>query len=102
MILFDWDDANREHIAEHDVSDVEAEEVISNDPIDLGRQNDEGEERFLELGEARHGRILLVVSTMRGKKVRVVTAYDAPRKWRNYYLAHKVDFYGSETNRPEI
>ncbi len=101
-MVFDWDDANREHIAEHGVTTVEAEKVILNDPIDMGRQDDAGEERFLELGETRRGRILLVVSTMRSSLVRVVTAYDAPKRWQNYYLAHRVDFYGSETGSPEV
>jgi len=95
---FDWDDANREHIAEHGVSPLEAEEVVEHDPIDLGRQDEDGEERYLELGETRRGRILLVVTTMRGRKIRVVTAYDAPKRWRNYYIAHRMDFYGTATD----
>ncbi len=95
---FDWDDANREHIAAHGVSPPEAEEVVQNDSIDLGRQDADGEDRYLELGETLRGRILLVVTTMRGRKVRVVTAYDAPKRWRNYYIAHRMDFYGSAIN----
>ena len=57
---FDWDDANREHIAEHGVTTAETEWV------------------------------------------RVVTAYDAPRKWRTYCLAHKVDLYGAKTRDPKV
>ena len=30
--LFDWDDANIRHIAEHDVNPEEAEEVVLGDP----------------------------------------------------------------------
>lgn len=33
--LFDWDDANILHLAEHDVQPDEAEEVILGDPLDL-------------------------------------------------------------------
>jgi uncharacterized DUF497 family protein len=101
-VLFDWDEANRQHIAEHNISTTEAEEFIANDPIDLDCQDDEDEERFLQVGETGQGRILLVVSTMRGEWVRVVTAFDAPKKWRTYYLSHRVNFYGTETRDPEV
>jgi len=102
MVQFDWDDANRLHIAQHKVSTTEAEELILNDPFDLGVQDGEGEERFLQVGETLQGRILMMVSTMRGEKVRVVTAFDAPRKWRTYYLARKADLYGSKTGHTEV
>ena len=77
---FDWDDANRAHISDHDVSTQEAEELVLNDPIDIARQDESGEEHFFQIGETRGGRILLMASTMRGELVRVVTAYDAPKK----------------------
>ncbi len=32
--MFDWDEANLEHIARHGVSREEAEQVILNDPVD--------------------------------------------------------------------
>lgn len=35
MLQFDWDDENRGHVAAHDVSCVEAEQVIKNEPFDL-------------------------------------------------------------------
>ena len=34
-MIFDWDDANVTHIAEHDVAPEEAEEVILGDPLDV-------------------------------------------------------------------
>jgi hypothetical protein len=34
--LFDWDDANINHIAEHGVSPDEAEEVIRRDTLEMG------------------------------------------------------------------
>jgi uncharacterized DUF497 family protein len=101
-MTFDWDDANRQHIAEHDVTTDEAEEFIANDPLDLDKQDDEGEERYLQVGETRKGRILLVVSTWRGQRIRIVTAFDAPRRWRRYYLERKVDLYGGEAGDPEV
>jgi hypothetical protein len=36
--MFDWDEANLRHVAEHDVEPFEAEEVVINDPLDLEEQ----------------------------------------------------------------
>ena len=49
-IEFDWDDANVGHVARHGVIPEEAEQVILNDPVDLGVEIVEGEERYLNLG----------------------------------------------------
>jgi hypothetical protein len=43
--LFDWDSANIGHIAEHDVAPEEAEEVILRNPLDIGLEVVDGEER---------------------------------------------------------
>ena len=40
---FDWDEANTGHVARHNVQPVEAEEVILNDPVDLGMEMVGGE-----------------------------------------------------------
>ncbi len=34
---FDWDEANVGHVARHGVLPEEAEQVVLNDPVDLGR-----------------------------------------------------------------
>jgi uncharacterized DUF497 family protein len=65
--LFDWDDENRSHIARHDVTPEEAEQVLLNDPIDGGTQDHEGEERFVEVGMTDAMRILVVITTQRGE-----------------------------------
>ncbi len=44
--IFEWDDANISHIAEHDVRPSEAEEVILNRPVDLGSELRNGEKRM--------------------------------------------------------
>ena len=72
---FDWDDANIGHVTHHDVQPNEAEQVILNDPVDLGMEIVEGEERLLNLGTTSRGRVLLVVTTWREDRVRVVTAF---------------------------
>jgi uncharacterized DUF497 family protein len=86
---FDWDEFNIAHIAEHDVAPHEAEETYNNNPLYLDYTVEGGELRHREIGETLSGRILVVVSTMRGDLVRVVTAYPAERPLRITYLAFK-------------
>jgi uncharacterized protein len=96
--MFDWDNANQRHVAEHGVTPSEAEEVIQNNPIDLEVQLRNGEERVLQLGETTAHRILVVVTTWRGRKIRVVTSFPASKQLRMFYAAHK----GTSNEREEI
>lgn len=82
---FDWDEANSGHIARHSVLPEEAEQVILNDPVDMGIEISEGEERFLNLGPTNSGRILLVITTWREDRVRVVTAFDPIKRLMQFY-----------------
>jgi len=87
--LFDWDSANIMHIAEHDVTPEEAEEAILGEPLDVGFDVVNGEERWPYLGETNEGRILRVVITMRGERIRVLTAFEPSRFQKNLYLERK-------------
>lgn len=84
--VFDWDEGNRKHIAKHRVTPAEAEQVVLSDPIDLTLQVSDGEERIVQIGATDKGRILLVVTTWRKEKIRVITAYPAPKQLRDFYL----------------
>ena len=94
---FDWDEANRNHIAEHGTRPDEAEQVVKNEPIDVTLQNRDGEERIVQVGETDEHRILVVVTTWRHEKVRVVTAFPANARMRRFYLRRKAQDYGRET-----
>ncbi len=87
--LFDWGDANILHIAEHGVVPEEAEEVILGDPLDGGFEIVDGEERWTYIGETEEARILRVVITIRGKRARIVTAFEAEKHWRLLYMKQK-------------
>jgi uncharacterized DUF497 family protein len=90
MQQFVWDDANRKHLSRHGVSISEAEQALNNDPIDVCVQSDEVDgERFQQLGETNVGRILLIVSTWRGDATRVITGWEAPKAFKDFYLANK-------------
>lgn len=85
--FLDWDDANIKHIAEHNLTPAETEEVLLSDPLEYDFDPDvNGEPRWTYLGETVAGRILVVVIAMRGEKARVVTAYDAERRDKLLYL----------------
>jgi uncharacterized DUF497 family protein len=56
------------------------------------------EERLLQLGETATGRILQLLTTWRGGKVRVISAWDAPRQLKSYYLAEMRRLYGNTEN----
>jgi len=84
---FEWDEANADHIwDEHRVSVGEAEEAFDDPGFQLDSRNrTEGESRVRALGKAWGGRILYIVFTMRGTRIRVVTARDASEDEKRRY-----------------
>ena len=58
--MFDWDDANVQHIARHAISPQDAEHVLLHDPVDGGSQNHEGEQRYIQIGMTARFRVLVV------------------------------------------
>jgi len=57
--MFDWDEANIAHIAEHNVLPPEAEEACTHKPVALYFSSRNGEQRFVQIGETLAGRVLL-------------------------------------------
>jgi len=86
---FDWDEENIGHIAKHNVLPEEAEEVILGDPLDIGFDVVDGEERWSYLGETNDGRILRIAITLRDKRMRVITAFEPEKYWKVFYLEEK-------------
>ncbi len=89
--LFEWDDANIKHIAEHDVTPEEAEEIVLSDPLDVLFEVVDGEERWTYIGETNEGRILWLAITLRGDRMRVITAYEPEKNWKAFYLEHRAE-----------
>ena len=79
-LLFDWDEHNIAHIARHGVTPAEAEQVLLNSPVDYELQEEEGEERTLQIGMTLAGRMLALASTLRSCRIRVITAFPATPK----------------------
>jgi uncharacterized DUF497 family protein len=87
-VQFDWDAANRNHIKGHGVTCAEAEEALSGKLVHVSMEVRNSEIRITGLGLAKSGRLLFVVYTVRGKRIRVVTARDASGKEKKAYAEH--------------
>ena len=82
---FDWDD-NEGHVLDHDVDPAEVEEAML-DPLRVAVHvySTPAERWRGAVGATDAGRILFVVYTMRGDKVRPLTARDVDRPDRRRY-----------------
>ena len=85
--MFEWDRNNLRKIRAHGVNRDEAEQALLNYPIPIYDQDVEGELRLVYYGETAAERLLAIIVTERGGRIRVVTAYplDAGQK-RDYLL----------------
>jgi uncharacterized protein len=89
MLEFDWDEDNLAHIAEHNVIAAEVEQALDGVTFDIEYQDwHEDEERFAEVGATAQGRVLMIITTWRGLRIRVVTAYDATNDVAEKYLEY--------------
>jgi uncharacterized protein len=87
--MFDWDEDNLKHVAEHGVEPFEAEEVVANDPLDLEEQFRNGEERLMQVGETNALRILVVITTWRGSKDSRSYGVSGDSQLCRFYAVHK-------------
>lgn len=84
---FEWDVGNKGKNKGHGVEDSESEEaffdgkkVILKDVI-----HSANEPRFILLGQTRKNRLLFIVFTKRGKKLRIISARDVNKKEKYLY-----------------
>jgi uncharacterized protein len=85
---FEWDEAKAaKNYAKHGVT-FEAAQDVFKDPFAIEQiddRKDYGEERFIIIGMAS-GRLLVVVYTMRGEIIRIISARGAePYEQRQYH-----------------
>jgi hypothetical protein len=87
-LLFEWDPKKaRKNINTHGVSFDEASTAFRdslsqtiNDPL-----HSEGENRFVLLGRSIQGRILVIIHTDRGERIRIISARPATTRERLKY-----------------
>ena len=88
MLLFEWDPSKaRKNIETHGISFDEASTAFKNtlsltihDPL----HSDE-EDRFILIGNSYRNRLLVVVHTERGNKIRIISARRATKKEKKQY-----------------
>ena len=92
-IVFEWDLWNvQKNEVKHGVSSKEAESAFFDSHKKLFRDSSHStsrEERLILYGKSLEGRVLMVGFTVRGAKVRVITARAASRKERAVYEEKK-------------
>ena len=80
---FEWDKGNIDKNKKHKVGDKEAEEsFFDTDKVTFPDvvHTTENEERLRIIGKTKKGRLLFIVFTKRGKKIRIISARDVNRK----------------------
>src|SRR5215210_2658905 len=85
---FDWDGGNAEKNWErHRVSQSECEQVFFNRPLVVADDDfhSDTEARHYALGRTDADRLLFVVYTLRGERVRIISARDMTRRETKEY-----------------
>ncbi len=87
-LTFEWDDAKAEqNERKHGVSFGEAAAIFG-DPLSLTIDDplhSYGEERFVTIGESAQHRLLVVVHTERGDRIRIISAREATSREQKDY-----------------
>jgi len=78
---FDWDAGNEKNWTKHAVRFTECEEVFHRAPLVAPALAPTAvdEERFIALGRTALGRLLSIVFTFRGDRIRVISSRDMSR-----------------------
>ena len=90
-IDFEWDQFNTTKIRlKHGITTQEAEQAFFNQNlVFFDASHSSLEQRYKLLGITNRQKVLLVVFTVRGKKIRVISARSANKKERTYYGLHQ-------------
>ena len=76
---FEWDEGNStKNWVQHDVTNGECEQIFFNRPLIVKRDkaHSEIENRYYALGRTNFNRLLFMVFTIRGQKIRIISARD--------------------------
>jgi len=85
---FEWDEGNiKKNWERHHVSHIECEEIFFNKPVIVKKDepHSTSEDRYFALGKTDSDRLLFTVFTLRGNKIRIISARDMNRKERKIY-----------------
>jgi len=85
---FEWDEGNlTKNWEKHQVSYLESEQTFFNQPLIVQKDlnHSQLENRWFLLGKTDTERLLMIVFTLRKKRIRVVSARAMSREERNIY-----------------
>lgn len=84
---FEWDKANQTKIrVRHNIPPQEAEQTFFNFHLsNFDEKHSFAEKRYQTLGTTNLGQVLFIVFTIRGKKIRIISARSASLKERTQY-----------------
>ena len=79
---FEWNKGNIDKNKKHNVDNREAEEAFfdENKIVLKDKVHSKKEDRFIALGKTGKDRLLYVVFTKKGKKIRIISARDINKK----------------------
>jgi len=83
---FEWGEFNLRHLRRHKTGRAEFEQAMANDPVLVDFSDESGEERWYALGATDALRVLFMVFTLRGERIRPVTAWNAGRTLREAWF----------------
>jgi uncharacterized protein len=95
---FEWDAGNSDkNWHRHDVRQAEAEQALLNTPVvvALDLKHSRSERRFIALGGTDAGRMLTIVFTVRGTRIRVISARAMSKAERTVYGQAQADPEGT-------
>ena len=85
---FEWDEGNSaKNWLRHEVQQAETEQALLNTPlvVNVTAKHRATEPRYIALGQTDVGRLLTVVFTVRGPRIRVISARAMSRRERKIY-----------------
>lgn len=91
---FDWDRGNiHKSYEKHGIAPNEAEQVFSEEYVAISEDvvHSKSEPRFIAIGQTFEEKTLFIIYTVRGEKIRIVSARPASKKERRLYEKTKKD-----------
>lgn len=84
---FEWDDGNRDKNLKHKVNNWECEQIFFNQPLFIleDPKHSVAENRQAAFGQTDAERKLVIIYTLREKRIRVISARDMNKKERAFY-----------------
>jgi len=89
-VEFEWDpNKAASNLRKHGVRLAEAATVFEDDAMLTMPDDEPDEERFVAIGIGSMGRVLVVVYTTRGNRIRIISARKATRQERSQYESRR-------------